>query len=311
MKTQKWMLVASIILFLGAAGLVAFTVFTPFAWAQGPMGWNGRGDGPMFDGGFGMGRGMMQGGGFGMGPGGMMGGRWGGPENSLVTIAAEKLGLTTTELQAELQAGKTIADVAAEKNVEVSTIVDAVVADRTEQLNELVANGQATQEEADAMLALMKANITRRINETWSGRGFGPGMMDGGMGPGFGMGPGGGRGGMMGGRGGMMGGWGGPGNSMMQTVADTLGLTPTELVTELRAGKSVAEVAAEKNVEMATLVNAILTPRTEQLNELVAEGQLTQAEVDARITILKVDVVERLNQSWGAKNTASGETETN
>jgi hypothetical protein len=310
MKTQKWMLVASIILFLGAAGLVAFTVFTPFAWAQGPMGWNGRGDGPMFDGdfgpGFGMGRGMMQGGGF-----GMMGGRWGGPENSLLTIAAEKLGLTTTELQAELQAGKTIADVAAEKNVEVSTIVDAVVADRTEQLNELVANGQATQEEADAMLALMKANITRRINETWSGRGFGPGMMDGGMGPGFGMGPGGGRGGMMGGRGGMMGGWGGPGNSMMQTVADTLDLTPTELVTELRAGKSVAEVAAEKNVEMATLVDAILTPRTEQLNALVAEGQLTQAEVDARITILKVDVVERLNQSWGAKNTASGETETN
>ncbi|GAB4439991.1 MAG: hypothetical protein Fur0044_36540 [Anaerolineae bacterium] len=310
MKTQKWMLVASIILFLGAAGLVAFTVFTPFAWAQGPMGWNGRGDGPMFDGGFGMGRGMMQGGGFGMGPGGMMGGRWGGPENSLVTIAAEKLGLTTTELQAELQAGKTIADVAAEKKVEVSTIVDAVVADRTEQLNELVANGQATQEEADAMLALMKANITRRINEAWSGRGFGPGMMDGGMGPGFGMGPGGGRGGMMGGRGGMMGGWGGPGNSMMQTVADTLGLTPTELVTELRAGKSVAEVAAEKNVEMATLVNAILTPRTEQLNALVAKGQLTQAEVDARITILKVDIVERLNQSWGAKNTASGGAET-
>lgn len=303
MKTQKWMLVASIILFLGAAGLVAFTVFTPFAWAQGPMGWNGRGDGPMFDGGFGpgfgMGRGMMQGGGF-----GMMGGRWGGPENSLLTIAAEKLGLTTTELQAELQAGKTIADVAAEKNVAVSTIVDAVVADRTEQLNELVANGQATQEEADAMLALMKANITRRINETWSGRGFGPGMMDGDMGPGFGMGPG-------GGRGRMMGGWGGPGNSMMQTVADALGLTPTELVTELRAGKSVAEVAAENNVEMATLVDAILTPRTEQLNALVAKGQLTQAEVDARITILKVDVVERLNQSWGAKNTASGETETN
>ncbi|MCK6625993.1 MAG: hypothetical protein L6R45_12555 [Anaerolineae bacterium] len=309
MKTQKWMLVASIIMFLGAAGLVALTVLTPFAWAQGPMGWNGWGDGPMFEGGFGprMGRGMMQGGGFGMGPGGMMGGRWGGPENSLLTIAAEKLGLTTAELQAELQAGKTIADVAAEKNVEVSTIVDAVVAERAEQLDELVANGQATQEEADAMLTLMKANITRRINEAWSGRGFGPGMMGGGIGPGFGMG----HGGMMGGRGGMMGGWGGPGYSMMQTVADTLGLTPAELVTELQAGKSVAEVAAEKNVEVATLVNAILTPRTEQLNALVAEGQLTQAEVDARITILKVDVVERLNQSWGAKNTISGETETN
>ncbi|NJN98896.1 MAG: hypothetical protein HC875_34765 [Anaerolineales bacterium] len=76
-----------------------------------------------------------------------------------------------------------------------------------------------------------------------------------------------------------------------------------------------AAVAAEKNVEMATLVNAVLAPRTEQLNELVADGQLTQAEVDARITMLKVDIVERLNQSWGsnsaASDTGSADGETN
>jgi hypothetical protein len=314
MKTQKWMLVASIILFLGAAALVAFTVLTPFAWAQGPMGWGGRGDGPMFEGGFGpppgmgMGRGMMfEGGfgpGFGRGPGGgMMGGRWGGPENSLPSIAAEKLGLTSQELLAELQAGKTIAEVAAEKNVAVDTIVEAVVADRTEQLNELVANGQATQEEVDAMVTLLKANVTRQINEAWSSRGFGRGMMDGPMGSGFGMGPGGGRGGMMG------------GHLGMQTVAETLGLTPAELVTELQAGKTVVEVAAEKNVDVDTLVEAILTPRIERLNELVTAGQLTQAEVDARLTILRVDVIERLNQGWGSKNVAPdvepGESETN
>lgn len=322
MKTQKWILVASIILFLGAAGLVAFTILTPFAWAQGPMGWNGRGDGWMFDGGFGprsgmgFGRGMMSEGGFGrgmgMGPGGgMMGGRWGGPENSLLTIAAEKLGMTTSELLTELQAGKTIADVAAEKNVAVDTIVEAVIAERTAQLDELVANGQLTQEEADAMLALMKANITRRINEDWSAGGFGRGMMGGGFGPGFG-----GHGGMMGGRGGMMGGmmggrWGGLDNSPVQTVADTLGLTPVELMTELRAGKTVAEVAAEKNVDVDTLVEAILAPRTERLTQLVADGQLTQAEVDARLTVLRVDVIERLNESWGYNNTTSGQSETN
>src|SRR5688572_3056980 len=164
MKTQKWMLLASVILFLGAVALVAFSILTPYAWAQGPGGWLGHGDG------MGWGRGMMADGDFGprfgMGPGGgrgqMMG--IGGPENSLISIAAEKLGLTNDELIAELQAGKTIADVAAEKNVAVDTIVDAIVAAHTERLNEQVANGQLTQEQADAMLVLMKANVTERLN---------------------------------------------------------------------------------------------------------------------------------------------------
>ena len=111
MKTQKWILLAGVTLFLGAVALVAFSILTPFVWAQGPGGWHGPGNGPMFEGDFGPR--------FGMGPGGgwgrmmRMGGRWGGPENSLISIAAEKLGMTTDELIAELQAGKTIADVAA------------------------------------------------------------------------------------------------------------------------------------------------------------------------------------------------------
>jgi hypothetical protein len=86
-------------------------------------------------------------------------------------------------------------------------------------------------------------------------------------------------------------------------------------MTELQAGKSVVEVAAVKNVDVDTLIEAILAPRIERLNELVTAGQLTQAEVDARLTILRVDLIERLNQSWSSKNTVPdaepGESETN
>lgn len=320
MKIQKWLLLAGVVILLGVAALAAFSYAAPYALAQGPMGgwWNERGDGsgPMFGRGFGpgsgmMGRGMMFGDdfgpGFGMGPGGgwggMMdrGGPWGGPENSLIAVAAEKLGLTTQELLTELQAGKTIAEVAAEKNVAVDTIVEAVIAPRAERLNQLVTDGQLTQEQADAMLTLMKANVTERINAEWPAGGFGRGMgrMGGMMG--------GGRwgGGMMGG---MMGGgrWGGPGTSPMSTVAEELGLTPTELVTELRAGTSVADVAAEKNVAVDTIVDAVLAPRADRLNNLVAKGQLTQEEVDNRLANLRVDVVDWLNQSWGYQNTAPG-----
>ncbi len=322
MKIQKWLVITGVVILLGVAALAAFSYVAPYALAQGPMGgwWNERGDGsgPMFGRGFGpgagmMGRGMMFnddfGRGFGMGPGGGMmdrGGPWGGPENSLIAVAAEKLGLTTQELLTELQAGKTIADVAAEKNVAVDTIVEAVIAPRTERLNQLITDGQLTQEQADAMLTLMKANVTERINAEWPAGGFGRGMMGGGRWGGGMMGGmmGGGRwgGGMMGG---MMGGgrWGGPGNSPMSTVTEKLGLTPAELVTELQAGKSVADVAAEKNVAIDTIVDAVLAPRTDRLNDLVTKGQLTQEEVDNRLANLRVDVIDWLNQSWGNQDT--------
>lgn len=298
MKIQKWLLIGGVVILVGAAALAALSFAAPLAWAQGP----GDGGGPMFGGGFGPGPGMgggpgmMPGGAFdfGRGPGGMigMGGRWGGPENSLISIAAEKLGITTDELVAELQAGKSIADVAGEKNVSVDTIVDAVIATRTDRLNELVANGQLTQEQADAMLAEMKTRVTERINQPGLPQGRGFGFFGNGGCDRSGM------GGRMGGR------FGGPENSLIAVVTEKLGLTRAELITELQAGKSIADVAQEKDVSLDTMVDAVLAPRTDRLNELVANGQLTQEEVNNRLSNLRVDLIDRLNQNWAAPNTA-------
>jgi hypothetical protein len=104
-----------------------------------------------------------------------LGGRWGGSETSLVAVAAETLGLTRAELVAELQSGKTLAEVAAEHEVAVETIVDTFLAPRAERLAELVANGQLTQEQADTILATMRANVTARVSAEWSPRGPGQG----------------------------------------------------------------------------------------------------------------------------------------
>src|SRR5512145_1116793 len=90
--------------------------------------------------------------------GGMMGGF--GPEDSLLAIAAEQLGMEPTELVAELQAGKTIAELAEAQGVAVDTLVDAVLAAHSEWLTQAVTAGNLTQEQADARLALMKTNLT-------------------------------------------------------------------------------------------------------------------------------------------------------
>lgn len=69
--------------------------------------------------------------------------RFGGPG---IEAAAEALGLTEDELRAELEAGKTIAEVAGEQGVDVETVIDAVVTAATADLREHVTamvNGEA------------------------------------------------------------------------------------------------------------------------------------------------------------------------
>lgn len=54
--------------------------------------------------------------------------------------AAEALGMTVDELRTELEAGKSIAQVAEDQDVDVQTVIDALVADATERLEELQAS---------------------------------------------------------------------------------------------------------------------------------------------------------------------------
>jgi gas vesicle protein len=78
--------------------------------------------------------------------------------------AATALGMTADELRTELKAGKTIAQVATDQGVDVQDVIDALVAEVKEHLDEEVASGEHTQEEADAKLAEATARITDRVN---------------------------------------------------------------------------------------------------------------------------------------------------
>jgi hypothetical protein len=68
---------------------------------------------------------------------GLGGGNWGGPDNSLAAAAANVLGMDHTALVAELNTGKTIADVAKAKGVALDKIVTAFVQPHVDWLNVL------------------------------------------------------------------------------------------------------------------------------------------------------------------------------
>jgi len=88
----------------------------------------------------------------------------GGPGGPKAEVLAQALGMTTDELHTALESGKTIAQVAADQGVDVQVVIDALTAGMTSHINEEVANGELTQEEADAKLADLSARITDMVN---------------------------------------------------------------------------------------------------------------------------------------------------
>jgi polyhydroxyalkanoate synthesis regulator phasin len=78
--------------------------------------------------------------------------------------AAEALGMEADELAQQLRDGRTLAQVAEERGVPVQTVIDALVAEVAEHLDEAVADGRLTREQADERLAEATERITDRVN---------------------------------------------------------------------------------------------------------------------------------------------------
>jgi len=62
--------------------------------------------------------------------------------------------------------------------------------------------------------------------------------------------------------------------------AKTIGVTPKALVTELRSGKSIAQVAGEHGVQAVTVENALTGAAEARVMQAVKNGRLTQAQAD-------------------------------
>ncbi len=83
---------------------------------------------------------------------------------------AELLGLSSEEILQQRQEGLSLAEIAASQGIDESTLIEALVAPLKERLQERVAEGTTTQEQADQMLERATEQATQAINRS----GFGP-----------------------------------------------------------------------------------------------------------------------------------------
>jgi hypothetical protein len=157
-------------------------------------------------------RSMMQGNNGARGYGGMMNGNWdsmqqmhdlmtqsggmdavhawmhqdGGMHERVFTAVADQLGLTSDELSAQFEGGKTLAQIAEEKGVATQDLAAIMEEGMKAGLEQAVKDGAITQEQADLMLQHMDGQFEWMITNMGAGMmGSGSGM----MGPGGMMGP--------------------------------------------------------------------------------------------------------------------------
>ena len=158
--------------------------------------------------------------------------------------------------------------VASHLGVTEQQLVDAAKAARLEMLDEAVAAGKISPEDAE--------QIRQRIEES-QGLGLGLGL-----------------------RGWRIHALGG----IVSSVADTLNMTPREIVQDLKQGQSLGEIGQAKGVSTDTLKSAILTAAAEKLDQAVADGKLTQDQAD-KITARLTDNIDKI-LNWKRGSAGAG-----
>ncbi len=169
----------------------------------------------------------------------------------ILATAATYLGKSESDLQSALASGKTLAQIAdATSGKSASGLVDALVSAQQARIQQAVKDGHLTQSQADEITARLKDRITQLVNGTFPQHRHLP---FGGHGPG----------------------------DDLQAAATYLGISTTDLLTQLRSGKTLAQVADGTSGKSAGgLVDALVAHESSELDQSVKDGRLTRSQAD-------------------------------
>jgi len=205
--------------------------------------------------------------------------RFGGPDRGPgddLAAAASYLGVSTSDLMTQLQAGKALAQIAnATSGKSAAGLIDALVTHEKAELAQAVKDGRITQAQADQIAGTLKDRFTNLVNGTLPARPFGD--------HGHGLGPG----------------------DDLAAAASYLGISSSDLMTQLQAGKTLAQIAnATSGKSAAGLIDALVTHERAELAQAVKGGRITQAQADQITGTLKDRLTNLVNgvrpeRPWG------------
>jgi uncharacterized protein (DUF433 family) len=178
---------------------------------------------------------------------------------SAIVASAKAIGISAKDLVKELKGGKSIADVAKAHDVSTAKVVAALVAGGTNEIKTALDNGKITKERA----AKLEANLPKRATAFVAKR-----------------------------------------RHLRKVVvrterrkalaiaSTTIGISSKDLVSEVKSGKTVADVATEHSVNPQKVIDAVVSAGDHQIDTLLAGNRITQD----RATTLKTKLVERVTK---------------
>lgn len=87
---------------------------------------------------------------------------------------------------------------------------------------------------------------------------------------------------------------------IVKSAATAIGVQPSDLAQELRSGKSIADVAAERNVSVDAVKSQITSDAQAALNQAVQDGKITQPRADELLQKLTAKLDDILNKKKSA-----------
>ena len=185
-------------------------------------------------------------------------------QRGLLPAAAAYLGVTPVALRTELRSGKSLAQVASAKGKSVDGLKTALVAAIKTKVDAAKAAGKLDAARADRLLQRAPQLVERLVNAKPRARAMRA----------------------KGARGGLL-----------KAAATYLGVTNAQLVTDLRAGKSLAQVATAKNKSVDGLKQTLLAALKQKVDAAVAAGRLDAARAQKLLERAPAHIERLVNRS--------------
>jgi len=177
------------------------------------------------------------------------------------------LNLSAEELKAQLKEGKTLEAIIEAQGASKDEVVDLLVKQQQERLAQAVKDGKLTQEQADKQEETLQ-DMAQKMLE---GTGFGPG------GKGFG---------------------GDRHIASNEDLQKLLNLSTEELQEQIKAGKSLKEIAEAQSVDVEDVIDLLTKQHEERLAEMVSTGKLTQEQADKQSEKLNEKITSMVENTF-------------
>jgi hypothetical protein len=201
-------------------------------------------------------------------------GGFGGPSAlfgvNLLQDAATTIGISEQTLQTDLQSGQTLAQVATANGKTAQAVINALVGDETTAIDSLASSGKITSAQETKLQSNVTQMVTNFVNQTRPATA--PGV-----------------------------GFGGSGEqAALQAAATAIGVSVSDLDSDLAKGESIASVAAAQTpgVSASAVVSAVTTAVDSQISTLQSSGKLTSAQASALTSEVQSRVTDWVNGAY-------------